>query len=470
MINSMAQRTHAGVSTKPRRRPSITAAGPVLPRPSSHRHRQRLLGAITDLAVSEGYAAVTVGEVIARARVSRATFYEHFNDIEECFAAALAPIRRRLLAGIRGSVASDQPEHAALRATQALLAFAGSRPHMARLLIADSLTGASRLRHARDELIDGAARIIEEAHERAGSGTSIPDLPPWLIFSVGCRLLATRLNERGRDLRGVQEALLDWAAAYQRPLAGHRWRALVALPPAARSPYLPPGILHAPPALTPGGPRTRIGLVAENQWSRIVFATAEVMRCDGYSAATVARITEVANLDARAFYRQFASKQQALAAVCELLFRHAMAVAAGAFVAGEAWPVRLWEAARALTQFADENFTLAYVSLIEGQAGGPAAMHRVGDLMRAFTIFLQDGPSQLAEHSSQKSELALDAIAAAVFELAYRHLRADSQSPLSTLLAPIGYLSLAPFLGPDAASEFVSRRTPQGGTLLASAA
>jgi AcrR family transcriptional regulator len=476
MINCMARRPHAEASPKARRLAPIVASAAASRRSSQ---RQRLLSAVTELAIRDGYAAVTVGEVIAHAGVSRATFYEYFTDMEACFAAALAPIRRRLLAGIRSSVASDRAEHASLRAAHALLAFAGSRPAMARLLMSDLLTGGERLWGVRDELIDDAARIVEDAHGRAGASARIPDLPPQLLIGVSCRLIAARLHEGGADvprLGGLHEELAGWVAAYRLPVARHRWHPVTELPPAARSPYLPPNALHAPPALMPGRQRSKDGALAENQWLRLVFATAEVIRRDGYQAATVAQITEVAGVDPRAFYRVFASKQQALAAACGLLFRHAMAAAAGAFVAGETWPERLWEAARALTQYADWNRTLTHVSVVESQAGGASMIRRREELTRAFAIFLQEGfaqlPSRTGETFSPPSEVALEAIGMAVFELAYRHTREDCEAPLSTLLAPIVFISLAPFLGAEQASDLLDRQMADAyeQRLLASAA
>lgn len=463
MIKAMARRMHAEASPKPRRRtPSKAPVAGTSPRMSQ---RRRLLGAITDLAISEGYPAVTVGQVIALAGVSRATFYEYFADLEECFTAALVPIRRRLLAGIRDSVESDRAEHASLRARHALFAFAGSRPAAARLLLSDSLMGGSRLHGAREELVEGAARIVEDAHRRAASSTILPDLPPWLSMAVSCRLLGSRLHEEEPRLRVLERELRDWVAAYDMPAFRHGWSRVTALPPAARSPYLPPGSLRAPPPLTPGQPRTKSGALAENHWSRIVFAAAEVIHRDGYSAATVAGITAAAGVDARAFYRLFAGKQQALAAASELLFRNGMAAAVGAFVAGESWPERLWEAARALTQYADQNSTLTYVSLVESQAGSPRAIRDVEDRTRAFTIFLLGGLERASSRTkglcSDPSEVALEAIGVAVFELAYRHAREGYEAPLSTLLAPIVFVSLAPFLGADAASDFLCRQVPQ---------
>jgi AcrR family transcriptional regulator len=477
MIDCMARRRHAGAVPSSRR--LAPTAAPTPPALRGSIQRQRLLGATTRLAISDGYTAVTVAQVIALAGVSRSTFYEYFTDMEACFAAALLPTRRRLLAGIRGSVARDCPENATLRATHALVAFAGSRPGYARLLMSDALSGGSRLRDARDGLVEEMARIIEDAHRRLPSGAVVAELPPRLICGVICRLLGSRLRRGGSCPSDLTEELLTWIAAYELPVARHRWRTLTALPTPDRSPYLPAAALRAPPALTPERPRTTAAAVAENQWLRIVFATAEVIRRDGYAAATVAQIAQAAGVDSRAFYRLFASKKQALAAAGELLFRHAMAVAAGAFVAGEGWPEQVWEAACALLQYAEQNSTLTYVSLVESLAGGSSAIGRVEDLTRAFTIFLQDRSSQLRDRSPRSvappSDVALEAIAMAAFELAYwhaRHARQGCEAPLSTLLAPIVFIALAPFLGADAASDFVCRQPPHGRErpLLANAA
>lgn len=50
--------------------------------------RDRLLVAMADTVVERGYAGTRVADVIARAGVSRKTFYEHFRDLEDCFLAA----------------------------------------------------------------------------------------------------------------------------------------------------------------------------------------------------------------------------------------------------------------------------------------------------------------------------------------------------------------------------------------------
>lgn len=418
--------------------------------------RQRLLGAIGHLAATEGYSGVTVGRITAAAGVSRPTFYEHFGDRERCFAAALAPIAQQLLGGMREAVARERPQHALLAATRALLSYACSQPAHARMLLSDTLGGGEELREVRDRLIDDAARFVEQAHAQLPADAMAPALPAGLALGVVCRMLASRMSVVAQCPNDLAEELPAWISAYEQPVARDCWRSLTALGPAARSPFVPMP-LCAPPAPRPGRPRASEGALAENVWLRIVFATAEIIRRDGNASATVAEIASAAGVDPRAFYRLFASKQHALDAAGELLFRHAIAAAAGGFVAGDTWPERVWEAARALMQYADENPTLTYIALVESFVGEAGAGQRGQERAQAFAVFLREGDPDPGG-SSGTSELVLEAISMCVFELCYRHLREDGATALSSLLGRIVFISLAPFLGALQASDFVRGR------------
>jgi len=50
--------------------------------------RRRLLGAMTEAVAEKGYAGTAVADVLSRAGVSRATFYQQFKDKQDCFLAA----------------------------------------------------------------------------------------------------------------------------------------------------------------------------------------------------------------------------------------------------------------------------------------------------------------------------------------------------------------------------------------------
>lgn len=66
--------------------------------------RHRLLDGVTECVSALGYSAVTVGDIVAAAAVSRRTFYEQFPDIESCFLAAFQAGMELLLQEIQEAV------------------------------------------------------------------------------------------------------------------------------------------------------------------------------------------------------------------------------------------------------------------------------------------------------------------------------------------------------------------------------
>jgi AcrR family transcriptional regulator len=443
---------------------------------ASHSQRRRLLQAMAALAAERPYRELTVGDVGGAAGVSRTTFYEYFADREECFAAMLAPLARDLLTALRRAVAAERPERATQAATRALIAFAAARPTAARLMLSDSLDGGRWLMDFRDGLLDAAGAIVEDAHREMAPDALAPDLPPRLICAVACRMLASRLDRDPAPLGELAEALSGWLSAYRLRVAAHGWGELAPLAPAGRSPLLAPTVLSAPGLLAHRPRHLSPHALAEAHWLRVVSATVEVVAREGYDSATVAEITRVAGVDSRVFYALFAGKRESFAAARELLFTHLVAVSARAFVVGDTWPARVSEALRALTGCAADNATLTLVCLLQGAASGADGPGDPGRLLDAFSMFLQEGcRACLADRSSSPpSELELEAIATALFELAYRSARQDGLALLPSLPARMVFVCLAPFLGPQAAHEFLARRAgvsdPQAHTPLPVAA
>jgi len=64
--------------------------------------RRRLLHATTEAVAELGYVKTTVADILARAGVSRATFYDLFTDKESCFQAAYAA-NAELVASVMGA-------------------------------------------------------------------------------------------------------------------------------------------------------------------------------------------------------------------------------------------------------------------------------------------------------------------------------------------------------------------------------
>lgn len=419
--------------------------------------RERLLSGMIAAANRDGYAGATVSSVIGEAGVSRPTFYDYFSDRDDCFIATVVDVQTRLLGEVRDAVAERPPEDALTASIRAMVAFADSRPAEARFLAKEALAGGPGALDARDGGIREIARVIERAFKRVPAQTAIPDLPLAATLGAVQRLLASRLRRSERAFGGLQEDLVAWTQSYAAPAEAGGWRTLDRLPAPERSPFLGPTALRPPAHLPPGRPRIPEAEIAENHRQRIMFATAQVVQERGYTAATVSEILRRAGVDGRVFYRLFADKQEAFSAIHELGFQCLMAITAGAFFAAKNWPERIWEAFRAATQSVDDTPAFAHVAFVEAYAVGPGAIQRVEDSRVAFTIFLQEGYGYQHD-GTPPSRVALEAIITTIFEIVYLQARAGARPQTAGLLAHIVHISMAPFLGPEAANRFIDSK------------
>jgi len=133
--------------------------------------RERLLVAML-VSVSElGYRALTVQDVLSRAGVSRPTFYEQFEDKEDCFLAAFDSSTRRLRERMETAVGRGDWREQLRAGLRALLEFIVDEPNAARTIIVESRSSSPAGLRRRDELLDGFASCIDR---EARKGLSHP--------------------------------------------------------------------------------------------------------------------------------------------------------------------------------------------------------------------------------------------------------------------------------------------------------
>lgn len=120
-----------------------------LPPALVRRHqRERILRSMIETVAEKGYAAVTVAEVVARARVSRSSFYAQFSDREDCFVTASAEGRRSIFDRVRSAVRdlpAESPDELRLRAgLRSYLVSLRDEPALATVLYVEWLGVRSR--------------------------------------------------------------------------------------------------------------------------------------------------------------------------------------------------------------------------------------------------------------------------------------------------------------------------------------
>src|SRR6201988_3340021 len=97
-------RTHEGKPGLPRGRSRLPLSA------VRAAQRERLLRSGIAAVFGSGYLAVTVADIVRRARVSRAAFYAHFTDKEDCFLAATAEGRDLMISQVMSATRALPPE------------------------------------------------------------------------------------------------------------------------------------------------------------------------------------------------------------------------------------------------------------------------------------------------------------------------------------------------------------------------
>lgn len=160
-------------STSPRLR-----SGPNgLPRGQvSEIQRSRMLTAAAEAVEDVGYARLTVAQVIARARVSRKTFYDLFEDREDCFLAVFDQAVEQIEALVSESYARESNWRDGMRAgVLAMLRFMDDEPGLARICIVEALGAGPRVMKRRTEVLAELRAVVDEG--RSGAGARVTRAP-----------------------------------------------------------------------------------------------------------------------------------------------------------------------------------------------------------------------------------------------------------------------------------------------------
>jgi len=126
--------------------------------------RERILLAARDVFATSGYAAAGIDEIVARARVSRTTFYEFFENKEKCLLSVFQLGVKRVASALFGAVADTgelQPIERIRAEVRALAKAYAADPAMARIILIEIVGATPTCEQARVYARDQAARVIQ---------------------------------------------------------------------------------------------------------------------------------------------------------------------------------------------------------------------------------------------------------------------------------------------------------------------
>jgi AcrR family transcriptional regulator len=175
--------------------------------------RERMLAAMIGVVTDIGYRALTVQDVLTRAGVSRPTFYEQFDDKEDCFLAAFDGAAERMRGRVRGAVATtDSGWRERLRAALTdLVRFVAEEPQAARTVIVEARASSPAGLRRRDELLDSFACCIDGLVRDELAEPPSGLVAAGVVGGIESVLYARLQKDEADDLEGLVPSLMYFA-------------------------------------------------------------------------------------------------------------------------------------------------------------------------------------------------------------------------------------------------------------------
>jgi AcrR family transcriptional regulator len=217
--------SHAGKPGLPRGRSRLPAPD------VQASQRERLLQATVAAAAQKGYAAVTVADIVRRAKVSRAAFYLHFRTKEDCFLAATRRGGELLFDHVTEAARAmpeDAPDEDCMRAgCRAFLTFLADEPAFARVFYIEMPTAGA---HSVERLHASASRYTEinakwhrRARARHPDWPEVPDEAYQALAGATAELVRSWVSAGKTGALGELEDI--FVALHLAVLAGIPWPA-----------------------------------------------------------------------------------------------------------------------------------------------------------------------------------------------------------------------------------------------------
>ena len=158
--------------------------------------RARIVSAVFEVCAERGAANTAVAHIVARAGVSRRTFYELFEDCESCLLLALDEAIARATARAGAAYDPSAPWAARIRAgLTALLQFLDEEPSVGRMLIVESLAAGHAALALRSREVEGLVAVLESGGAELGKGAPPPPLTAEGVVGAVLFLLHRRMVE-----------------------------------------------------------------------------------------------------------------------------------------------------------------------------------------------------------------------------------------------------------------------------------
>ncbi len=172
--------------------------------------RRRLLDAAAHVFAEVGWADATVEAVVARAGMSRRTFYLHFDDLSACLRALHQAITRTAFRAIATAVEAEDIPSSMLRVgVHGMLAAIVAFPHTARVLFRVVRSAGPEFEAAHETMMSRFCDLfragVQRAWERGEVSRPPDDLRVFALVSA-IEAVAMRYVVRGKEKDAMEAA------------------------------------------------------------------------------------------------------------------------------------------------------------------------------------------------------------------------------------------------------------------------
>lgn len=159
--------------------------------------RARLLSGAAGAIEEYGYARTTVAHITARARVSRRTFYEIFDDRDACLAALIEDVVALLECEIAAAdLGALRWSERVRRGLFLILDFFDREPVLARVCVVEALRGGAGVLERREAVLARLARALDEGRQGSACGARCVELTAEGLVGATVGIVYARLSQR----------------------------------------------------------------------------------------------------------------------------------------------------------------------------------------------------------------------------------------------------------------------------------
>jgi AcrR family transcriptional regulator/predicted transcriptional regulator len=188
--------------------------------------RARLLSAAVVTISELGYARTSVAHITSRARVSRRTFYDLFENREDCLLAVFDDAVRRVGGEIRAAdLAGCEWRDRVRGGLLMILSFLDREPALARVCVVQALQGGPRILAAREGVLSRLAEVLDQGRGQGARSRDCAVLTAEGLVGAAFAIVYARLSVDGprESLRSLVGELMSLIVLpYLGPAAARR--------------------------------------------------------------------------------------------------------------------------------------------------------------------------------------------------------------------------------------------------------